>query len=127
MIQALSGPAPLPLRIAALVVLLEGLVTFGYGVSEVLHLNTDRLVMGATTALFFLGYGAGLVACAWFLAQVNSWARGPVLFTQLVCLGLAWNFRTGETTWIAVLLAIAGGVTLVGLLHPQSIQALEQG
>lgn len=127
MTQAPAPAAPLPLRIAALVVLLEGVVTFGYGVSEALHITSARLVMGVTTALFFVLYGAGLVLCAWLLNRVNTYARGPVLFSQLVWLGLAWNFRHGETTWIAVLLAIAGGVTLVGLLHPRSIEALENG
>lgn len=127
MTQAPTQAAPLPLRIAAIVVLVEGVVTFGYGVSEAVHITSARLVMGATTALFFALYGAGLVLCAWLLHRVNSYARGPVLFSQLVWLGLAWNFRHGETTWIAVLLAIAGGVTLVGMLHPRSIEALENG
>ena len=117
---------PLPLRIAAVVVLLEGLATIGFGISEVLHLNTDRLVMGATTALFFVVYGAALVVCAWGLSLPRSWARGPLLFAQLVWLGLAWNFREGETWPIAVLLAVAGALTLVGMLHPRSIEALEQ-
>lgn len=117
--------APAPLVAAAGLVLVEGLLTVIYGLGELVHVDSDRLVMGLTTTVFFLAYGIGLVACAWGLQHVRTWARGPVLLAQLIWLGLAWNFRHGETWVIAVLLAAPAVVTLVGMLHPQSIDALE--
>lgn len=121
-----SSGVPAPLKVAAGLLLVQGLLTVGYGVTELVVLDSSRLVMGLTTALFFLIYGAGLGACAWGLSRANSWARGPALFAQLAWLGLAWNFREGETWPIAVVLAVLAVLTLVGMLHPQSLDALER-
>lgn len=122
-----QGPvraAPAPLRLAAVVVGVEGLGTLVFGVLEALHTTSARAVMGATTSLFFAGFGIALVACGWGLLRVATWARGPVLISQLIALGLAWNFRGGETTWISVLLAVPAVVVLIGMLHPATIEAL---
>jgi hypothetical protein len=116
--------APAPLLVAASLVAVEGLLVVGYGVLEAASLTVGRLTMGITTAVFFLGYGAGLLACAWALRGLRSWARSPVVLAQLIQLGLAWSFRGGETTYVAVGLALAAVVVLVGVLHPVSIDAL---
>lgn len=118
--------APLPLLVAAGVVLLEGVVSAAYGLAELLHLTGDRAVMGVTTALFFLAYGVAMGACAWGLTRVHVWARGPVLLAQLISLGLAWNFRTGGTWPVSVALAVPAVVVLVGMLHPRTIEALNE-
>ncbi len=117
---------PAPLLIAAGLVLIQGIATVIYGAGELVHLTSDRLVMGLTTAAFFLGYGAGLAACAWGLRRAHRWARGPVLLAQLIWLGLAWGFRHGDTLVIALVLAVPALVVLAGLLHPRSIEALER-
>jgi energy-converting hydrogenase Eha subunit F len=44
--------------------------------------------------------------------------------TQVMALGLAWNFLGGTTTWVSVVLAVVAVVVLVGLLHPASVEAL---
>jgi hypothetical protein len=119
--------APAPLAVAAGLTFVQGLVTVLLGVSEVATLDSDRLVMGTTTAVFFLGYGVALLLCAWGLHRVRGWARGPVLLSQLIWLGLAWNFRDGATLPLAIVLAVAAVVALAGLLHPRSIDALEHG
>ena len=121
-----SSGVPAPLKVAAGLLLVQGLLTVGYGVTELFVLDRDRLVMGLTTALFFLIYGAGLGVCGWGLSRAQSWARGPALFAQLAWLGLAWSFREGKTWPIAVVLAVLAVLTLVGMLHPQSIDALER-
>lgn len=87
-------------------------------------LSTARLVMGLTTAVFFVLYGAGLLLCAWQLTRRASWARSPVVLAQLIQLGIAWSFRGGGTTWLAVVLAVAALVVCAGVLHPDSIDAL---
>jgi hypothetical protein len=110
--------------VAASLVAVEGLLVVGYGVLEAASLTVGRLTMGITTAVFFLAYGAGLLVCAWALRGLHSWARSPVVLAQLIQLGLAWSFRGGETTYVAVGLALVAAVVLVGVLHPASIGAL---
>lgn len=117
---------PAPLSVAAGLSAVEGLLLLLYGLAEVLHLDLGRAVMGATTALFFVAYGAGLLLCGWGLHAVRGWARGPVLLAQLIQLGLAWNFREGDTLPVAIGLAVVAAIVLVGVLHPHSIAALER-
>ncbi len=117
---------PAALATAAGLTLVQGLLTLIFGVTELVSLDSERLVMGLTTSIFFLAFGAGLVVCARGLYAVRTWARGPVLITQLLWLGLAWNFRDGDTWPVAVLLAVGALLVLAGMLHPRSIAALER-
>ncbi len=117
---------PAPLAVAAGLTLIEGLLTVAFAITEVVSLDSDRLAMGVTTGAFFLVYGAGLVACAWGMNTLRPWSRGPVLLAQLIWLGLAWNFRTGDTRPVAIVLAVVAAIVLAGLLHPRSIDALER-
>lgn len=117
---------PAPLLAAAGLTFVQGVLTGVFGLVEALNLDSDRLVMGVTTGVFFLAYGAGLVVCAWGMSRVRPWSRGPVLLAQLIWLGLAWNFRTGDTLPVAIGLAVLAVLVLVGLLHPRSINALER-
>jgi len=124
----ISAPgAAAPLLTAAGLTLVEGLLTVMYGVSEAVHITSQRLVMGVTTATFFVGYGAAMMICAWGLTRLHTWARGPVLLAQLIWLGLAWNFRDGGTWPVAVGLAVPAAIVLVGMLVPSSVEALERG
>ncbi len=117
---------PAPLAAAAGLTFVQGLLTVAFGITEAFSLDSDRLVMGVTTGVFFLAYGAGLGVCAWGMSSVRPWSRGPVLLAQLIWLGLAWNFRTGDTRPVAVALAGMAALVLAGLLHPRSIDALER-
>ena len=117
---------PAPLSVAAGLTFVQGLLTALYGVSELVNLDRGRLVMGLTTSVFLLAFGVALLVCARGLHLVRPWARGPVLFAQLAWLGLAWNFRHGDTLVAAVVLAVVAVLVLAGLLHPRSIDALER-
>ena len=119
--------APTPLVVAAGLVAVEGLLLVGYAVLEALAVSTGRVTMGVTTATFFLAYGAGLLLCAWGLWRVRAWARGPVVLAQLIQLGVAWGFRGGQTTVVAVGLAAVALVVVAGVLHPASTRALVGG
>jgi hypothetical protein len=119
--------APAPLVTAAGLTLVEGLVTVMYGIGEAVHISSQRLVMGVTTSVFFVVYGAAMVLCAWGLNRLRTWARGPVLLAQLILLGLAWNFRAGDTLPLAIAMAVPAVVVLVGMLVPSSVDALEHG
>jgi hypothetical protein len=121
--RAEAGPPP-PLTAAASLVAVEGGVVVLLGVIELASLSTARLTMGVTTAAFFVLYGGGLLFCGWQLVRGGSWARSPVVLAQLIQLGIAWSFRGGGTTWLALVLAVAALVVLAGILHPRSIDAL---
>ncbi|WP_232681442.1 hypothetical protein [Nocardioides sp. R-C-SC26] len=93
-------------RLGAAVVSLQGSALVALAVAEALHISGDRLSLGAATAIFFLGYGALLVAAGIGLNAGHGWARGPALMTQFIQLGLAWNTRA-EPQYAVPLLAIA--------------------
>jgi hypothetical protein len=104
----------------------EGFLLLIFGITEVATIDSDRLTMGVTVSVFFMGYGALLLLCSWGLYHARVWSRGPVLLAQLVQLGLAWNFKSGGTLPVAIALALAAILVLAGLLHPHSIEALER-
>ena len=118
-----TAPPP-PLVVAAGLVLIEGVLLLGYGVLEAAHIESARAAMGITTAAFFALLGAVLIACGWLVLHGRAGSRSPIIVAQVLFLGLAWSFRGGDTTWVAIGLAIVAVVVLAGLLHPASIDAL---
>ncbi len=115
---------PRPLLVAAAITALEGVALLVYGVLELVNLAGGRVAMGLTTAGFFGLYGAGLLVLAWTLARGRSWARAPIVGSQLIFLGTAWSFRGGETTWVFVVVSVLALTTVIGLLLPESREAL---
>ncbi|MFC5728240.1 MULTISPECIES: hypothetical protein [Nocardioides] len=114
---------PPPLTVAASLVGVQGVVLLLLAILEFASVTSGRLAMGLSTAGFFAAYGAVLVAAAWGLASRRGWSRGPVLITQLILLGLAWSLR--EHVAVAIGLVTCAGIVLAGLLHPDTIEALE--
>jgi hypothetical protein len=110
--------------VAAGLVVVQGLLLLGYGVLEAAHIESARAAMGATTAAFFVLLAGFLIACGWLVMRGRAWPRSPIVVAQVMFLGLAWSFRGGDTTWVAIVLAVVAVVVLVGLLHPASIDAL---
>ena len=123
MIQRAATPAPLVT--AASLAAVEGVVIVLLAVLEAASLTGGRLTMGLTTTLFFALYGGLLVVCAWLITRGGAWARGPILLAQLIQLGLAWNLRGGDTTLLSLGIGVVALVVVAGLVHPQSIEALE--
>lgn len=121
-----STPNPAPLVVAASLVAVEGVLLLGYAVLELASLEADRAAVALTTSVFFAAYGALLVVAAWSVTHGRSWARSPIVLAQLIQLGVAWSFRGGETTWVAVSMAVVAVVVLVGLLNPASIEKLSE-
>ena len=117
--------APAPLLVAASLVAVEGLLLLGYAVLEVASVDSDRVAVAATTGLFFLAYGAGLLVCARGLSRRQSWARSPVVLAQLIQLGVAWSFWGGSTTAVAIGVGLVAVVVLGGIFPPASLAALE--
>jgi len=116
--------SPTPLVVAAGLAAVEGILVIGFAALEAASVHADRAAMGVTTSVFFALLGALLVACAWYVVRGRTWARSPLVVSQLMALGLAWNFLGGGTTWVSVVLTVVAVVVLVGLLHPASVEAL---
>jgi hypothetical protein len=113
---------PAPLTVAASLVVIQGALLLVFAVLELAHVSSDRVSLGVSTAVFFAVYGVILLLCAWALTRQQGWARGPVLLTQLIQIGLAWNLR--DAVLLAIVLLVAAVVVLAGMLHPASIEAL---
>lgn len=115
------GP-PAPLRLVAAVVVAQGLGLLVLAILGAFDLAADRVSAGVSVSVFLAVYGVALLACAWALVRLHGWARGPVLITQLIQLGLAWNVR--EDLWLAVPLGLVAVVAVAGLVRPASMEAL---
>ena len=116
---------PAPLTVAASLALVESVLLVIQGVAELVAVSGERLVMGLTTSLFFVLYGAGLGVCAWGMYRLRSAARAPVVVAQLIQVLVAWSFLGGSTTWVAVALGVVALIVLAGIFHPASLDALE--
>lgn len=117
---------PPPLLVAAVLVGLEGLLLLGYAVLEIASVSSDRIAVAVTTSLFFALFGGLLVVAARSLILLRSWARSPAVLAQLIALGVAWSFRGGDTTGVAIGIAVVALVVLAGLLSPSSTRALSE-
>ena len=115
---------PPPLVVAASLAAVEGGIVVMLGLVALRDLSSERISSGLAIAVFLAAYGAALVFCSWQLSRARTWARGPVLLAQLIQLGVAWDYWGGGTTWVSVLLGVVALIVLAGLLHPQSIDAL---
>jgi lipoprotein signal peptidase len=115
---------PSPLVVAASLAAVEGALVVLYALGELRNLSSERLSAELAIVAFLALYGAALLYCSWQLSRARTWARGPVLLSQLLQLGVAWSFWGGSTTWLSVTLAVVALIVLAGLLHPQSIDAL---
>lgn len=114
---------PWPLVVALGVVAIEAVLLGVLGVAELVALDGSRLVMGLSTAAFFLGYGALLALCARAVWRGEAWARSIIVMGQLIQLGTAWSNRDANPT-LAGVAALAALVVLAGIFHPASLRTL---
>lgn len=115
---------PAPLVVAASLTAVEGAVLVLLALAEVVHLSPERVTMNVTTTAFFALCGAALLVCARGLQRHATWSRSPAVLAQLIALGVAWSFRGGDTTLLAVGLAVVAVVVLAGIFHPASTAVL---
>lgn len=110
--------------IAAIVVAIEAAAYVVLAVLAVADISVDAVGAGIGIALFLALYGLAQLFAAWKLLSWRTWARGPLLFTQLVQLGLAWGLRDSKEQWLAILMAVSAAVALGCLLAPAVTRAL---
>lgn len=120
------GGLPAPLLVSASLVAVEGLLFLLYGVAVLASTSVEWASVAIASGAFFTGWGAGLLLLARELGRGRAWTRSPVVLAQLLHLGVAWNFRAGDTTWMAVVGAGVAVLALVGIFHPASIEALAE-
>jgi hypothetical protein len=116
---------PATVRLAAALVAVEALGVLGYTVVQLSRSADGRVALAASTGLFFGIYGCALVVAARALWRLEGWARGFVLVTQLVQLGIAWSLRGDPTTPAAILLAALAAVILAVMLSPPTTAAFD--
>ncbi|MEU8224841.1 hypothetical protein [Kribbella sp. NPDC048915] len=123
-----AAAVPRPLKVAAAVVAVEGLVLIVLGIAEALTIQSARLGQGITTAAFFLVYGVALVLVAFRgLWRAARWSRGPTVFTQLIQLLVAYSVWNGGGRAIAAGLAVLAIAVLVCVFQKASTEALTSG
>ena len=119
-----AAAVPRPLKVAAAVVAAEGLVLIVLGIAEAFTLDRSRLVLGLTTAAFFVAYGVGLGFVARGLSRASTWSRGPAVFAQLIQLLVAYSFWGGATKAVSIALAVASVGVLICVFQKVSTEAL---
>lgn len=115
-------PARPYLLTACALVTIEAVALFGIAITEIASTSSERIGLGVSTAVFFVLIGLGLGVAAYGLWRRIRWARGPVVFVQLIQLGLAWNVRDEQL--IAVVLLAVAVVVLAAVLAPAATAAL---
>lgn len=113
---------PPPLTVAASIVAVEGASLLLVGLLDLFSIDETRRAVALSGAVFYLGYGALLVAAARALWQRLVWSRGPAVLTQILVLGIAWSMR--DILLVAIGLAAVAAVAIAGILHPDSVRAL---
>ncbi|TIC84120.1 hypothetical protein [Nocardioides sp. GY 10127] len=106
------------LYLAALAGAVEGVVLLVLGVLEALSTSGDRLELGVSTTVFFVGAGLVVLACTAALLRGRAWGRNPLVFVQALTLLMAWSLRDVEA--VAAALVVLGAAGLAGLLHPST-------
>ncbi|KQX75136.1 MULTISPECIES: hypothetical protein [Aeromicrobium] len=117
-----SGTARTLLLIASAIVLAEASVFAVLAALELFSVSSDRIGLGVGATIFLLVVAAGLAWAATRVVVGESWARSPLVFAQLIVLGLAYNFR-GDPAWLSPAMAVPAVVALACLLAPPVTQA----
>jgi hypothetical protein len=118
-----SGTARTLLLTASAIVLVEGSVFAVLAALELFNVSSERVGLGIGATVFLVVVAAGLAWAATRVVVGEAWARSPLVFAQLIVLGLAYNFR-GDPPWLSPAIAVPALVALACLLAPPVTRAL---
>jgi hypothetical protein len=127
-LEVVIVPSPATVRLAAVLVALEGAaglvaavvyVVSGFGGAEEPGLNKFG------TAAWFAIIGGGVLAAGWALWTGRRWGRGIAVFAQLILLPVSWYLGVGSDQWlIGIPVAVVALATLALLFSPSALQWL---
>lgn len=118
-----TGTARRLLLVAGVVISLEALGLIALAVAEASVITPGRVGLGVSTAFFLGAFGVMLLAALNRVLKGHGWARGFLVFSQLIQLLLSYNFR-GDVWWIPVGLAGTAVIALACLLSRPVTRAL---
>lgn len=110
-------------------VAVQAAVFLALAVADLAGLVSGRVGLGIGIAVVLLILGLGLLAATAGLVRSRHAARGPVVVTQLIGLGLAWSLRapdtnTGDNRLVGAAIAVSAVVVLACLATPAARRAL---
>jgi hypothetical protein len=111
------------LLVVAVVVLAQAAALLTLTALELASVEAGRVGLGVSTAVFLGALGVLMVVAVVRLLGLHAWPRGFLVFSQLLCLVLSFNFR-GDAGWITPTLALPALVALGCLLAPAVTRAL---
>jgi hypothetical protein len=118
-----AGTARTLLLLAAAIVFAETLAYLILAVLDLANLSGNRVGTGIGVGLVLVAYGLGQAWAAWRVTHGDSWARSPLVVTQIIQILIAWNIR-GTSGWLAALLVVTATAALACLLAPPVTRAL---
>ena len=130
-----TAEAPAPMKAAAVMAVLEGIVAIGYGIylafAQVTTGADESLVQSDTSAFALVGVGTALFILFTFgpmafgginILRGNQWGRSIIVFMNVLLLGIAFYMFLGGATLLGTVTLLAAAITLVCALHPVSTQ-----
>jgi len=130
-----TAEAPAPMKAAAVMAVLEGIVAIGYGIylafAQVTTGADESLVQSDTSAFALVGVGTALFILFTFgpmaygginILRGNQWGRSIIVFMNVLLLGIAFYMFLGGATLLGTVTLLAAAITLVCALHPVSTE-----
>lgn len=130
-----TAEAPAPMKAAAVMAVLEGIVAIGYGMylafAQVTTGADESLVQSDTSAFALVGVGTALFILFTFgpmafgginILRGNQWGRSIIVFMNVLLLGIAFYMFLGGATLLGTVTLLAAAITLVCALHPVSTE-----
>lgn len=123
--QRPTGLAHKLLLVAAAIVLVEAATCLVLAVLGAIDLTRDTAGMGIGVALILAVYGLFQAWAAWRVTHGDSWARSPLVVTQLIQFIIAFNLADVPAV-VTGLVGAAAVATLACLLAPPVTRALSE-
>ncbi len=111
------------LVVVAVVVIAQAAAVLSLTAAELASVEAGRVGLGVSTAVFLGALGVLMVTAVVQLLRLRAWPRGFLVFSQLLCLVLSFNFR-GDAGWITPTLALPALVALGCLVAPTVTRAI---